>query len=103
MIVAMMKKTIVSHGTAKTMPSSESARVVSDGEEEADRHPERRADQRRDDALVADHPPHLAPRHADRAEHPELARPLEDRQDERVDDAEEADDHGERRAARRAG
>ena len=54
------------------------------------------ADQRRDHALVADHPPHLAPRHPDRAQHPELARPLEHGQHERVDDPEQADDDGER-------
>ena len=53
------------------------------------------ADQRGDHALVPDHPPHLAPRHADRAQHPELTCPLEDGQHERVHDPEEADDHGE--------
>ena len=63
------------------------------GEEHADADPERRADQGGDDALVPDHPADLPACHADRPEHPELARPLEDREDERVDDAEQADDH----------
>ena len=47
-------------------------------------------------ALVADHAPHLAARHADRAQHPELAGALEGREHERVDDAEQGDDHGQR-------
>jgi len=64
-------------------------------EHDAERDPERGADQRRDDALVADHAPHLALRHADGAQHPQLARPLEHCQHERVHDAEEADDHRE--------
>ena len=58
--------------------------------------PERAADQRRDHGLVADHPPHLTARHPDRAQHPELARPLEDGQDERVHDPEQADDDRQR-------
>ena len=68
-----------------------------------ERQAERRADQRRDDALVPHHPPRLAARQPDRPQHPELARPLEDRQHERVDHPEQADDHRERRAGRRAG
>ena len=70
-------------------------------EEHADTDAERRADQRGDDALVPDHPPHLPAGHADRPQHPELARPLEDREDERVDDAEQADDHGQAEQRRR--
>ena len=58
--------------------------------------PERAADQRRDHALVTDHPPHLPAGHPDRAQHPDLTRPLEDRQDERVHDPEEADEDRER-------
>ena len=65
-------------------------------EDEPEHDADRRADERRDDALVSDHAPHLATRHADGAKHPDLAGPLEDRQDERVHDPEEADDHGER-------
>ena len=53
------------------------------------------------DALVADHPPDLAAGHADGPQHPELARALEHREDERVDDPEQADDHATARAARR--
>ena len=65
-------------------------------QEDPERQPERRADQRRDHALVPDHPPRLPPRHPDRAQHPQLPRPLEDGQRERVHHPEEADDHGER-------
>ena len=59
-------------------------------------HAGHRADQRRDDALVADHPPDLPARHPDRAQRAQLLHPLERRQHERVDDAEQRDDHGER-------
>ena len=70
-----------------------STRATSSAAEHDPEHdPERAADQRGDHALVADHPPHLAARHPDRAQHPELARPLEHRQHERVDDPEQADD-----------
>ena len=65
-------------------------------EHEPEHDPEHGADQRGDHALVPDHPPRLATRHADRAQHPDLARALEHRQDERVDDAEEADHDRER-------
>ena len=67
-----------------------------DGEEETDDDSQGGADQRRDDALVPDHSPRLSPRHADRTEHPQLARPLEDGQHERVHDPEQADDHRQR-------
>ena len=65
-------------------------------EHDPEHDPERGADQRRDHALVPDHPAHLPPRHADRAQHPELARPLEDGEHERVDDPEEADEDRQR-------
>ena len=68
-----------------------------DRKEEADDDPEGCADQRRDDALVPDHPAYLPPRHADRAQHSELTRPLEHGQHERVHDPEQADDHGQRK------
>src|SRR3954453_9408493 len=64
-------------------------------EEDADSDSERSADQRRDDAFEANHPPHLTPRHPDGPEHPELTCPLEHRQHERVHDAEDADQHRE--------
>ena len=90
MIAAMTKTTIVPHGTAKGMRCR--ALVEERGEPDPERDPERRADQRGDHRLVPDHPARLAPGHADRAQHPELARALEDGQDERVHDPEEADD-----------
>ena len=64
-----------------------------DREEEPDRNPEGAADQSGDDALLPDHPAHLPAGHADGPQHAELARSLEHREDERVHDAEEADDH----------
>ena len=51
----------------------------------------------------ADHAARLPPRHADRAQHAELARPLEDGQHERVDHAEQARRSRRARAARRRG
>ena len=42
------------------------------------------------------HATHLTSCHADRAEHADLACSLEDRQDERVHDSEQAHDHGQR-------
>src|SRR5205823_5343758 len=65
-------------------------------EHEPEGDAERAADERSDHALVADHAPHLPPRHPDGSQHAELARPLEHREHERVHDAEEADDDGER-------
>ena len=67
-----------------------------DREEEADDDPERGPDQGRHDALVADHLARLLSSEAHRAQHPDLARALEHRQDERVHDSEQADDHGQR-------
>ena len=46
---------------------------------------------------MADHAAHLTARHPDRAEHADLARPLEDGQDECVDDPEQAHDHRQRK------
>ena len=76
-------------------PSSESATRDERRQEHADGDSERGADQRRHDALVPDHPAHLAARHADRPQHPELTSALEDGQDERVHHPEQADDHRE--------
>ena len=45
---------------------------------------------------MPDHPPSLSPRHPDRAQHPQLTRPFEHGQHERVHDPEQADDHGQR-------
>ena len=67
-----------------------------DREEEADDDPECGADQGRDDALVSDHLARLRPREAHGAQHADLTRALEHRQDERVHDSEQADDHGQR-------
>ena len=67
-----------------------------DRDAEPDHGADQGADHRRDQRLVADHPADLRLRGADRAQHPDLARPLVDRQDEGVDDAEEADDHRQR-------
>jgi hypothetical protein len=49
----------------KAKPSGEQI----DAEEERDHGPHDCADEGRDDALVAHHPPHLPARHADRAQH----------------------------------
>ena len=56
-----------------------------------------------DHALVADHPPRLPPGHADGAQHPELARALEDGQDERVRPCRRATRSRSARAGRRRG
>ncbi len=60
------------------------------------RIPSAAADRRGDDALVSNHPPHLPAGHPDRAQHPDLTRPLEDGEDERVHDPEEAHEDRER-------
>ena len=67
-----------------------------DRDEQPDHGADDRADHRRDQRLVADHPADLRLRGADRAQHADLAGALVDRQHERVDDAEEADDHRQR-------
>ena len=87
------KTTSVPYGTGEHDAVLRERRRREHREEHADADPERRADQRGDDALVPDHAADLAARHADRPQHPELARPLEHREDERVDDAEQAHDH----------
>ena len=89
MIATSAKTTSWPHGTENSTSNCDSAFVTSDGEEDAEREPERGADERGDHALVPHHAPRLPARHADRAEHPELARPLEHGEDERVDHAEE--------------
>ena len=66
------------------------------GEDQPERDPDERADQRGDDALVADHPPRLPAGEPDRAQHPDLARPLEHGEHQRVHDPEQADDDRQR-------
>ena len=95
-IATIVRTTSCTHGIAKRTSYSESARLTSSREEDAEREPDRRADERRDDALLADHPAHLAPRHPDRAQHPDLARALVDREHERVDHPEDAHEDRER-------
>jgi len=63
------------------------------GERDAEREPDSRPDEGGDHALVPHHAAGLPAGHPDRAQHPELARPLVDREDERVHHAEEADHH----------
>ena len=92
-IAAIVKTTSWSHGTAKTISSTRKARSPPRSEAEGDTQGS--ADERRHHALVPDHPPHLAPRHPDCSQHSELAGALIHREDERVDDPEEADDDGE--------
>ena len=71
------RETITANAMPSTMPSTAPiAAVITDS--------------------AADHPPHLAARHADRAQQAELARALVHRQRERVDDAEQRDDHRQR-------
>ena len=63
------------------------------GEDDADDDAEHAADHRGDHALVAHAAPDLAPRGADGAQQTDLARALVHAQHQRVDDAEERDDH----------
>jgi hypothetical protein len=51
-----------------------------------------RADEGDDLALDVDHAPQLGARHADRAQHPDIPRPLGDGQGQGIDDPEQADD-----------
>ena len=88
------------NGTLNPTPRSLSAKVVSQANSDADRGAEHAADERGDDALVADdHAPHLAGGRADGAQHPELARALVDRQEQAVGDPEHRDHdaHGQQR------
>ena len=55
------------------------------GEEYAEGQAGGGANELRDDALVADHPPHLPPAHPDRAEHPQFACAFEYREYQGVD------------------
>ena len=104
MIAAAMPASTATSVNAASMPTGiDIADVVlrqrlrdQRGQQDPQREPERGADQRRDHALVADHPPRLPAGHADRAQHAQLAGPLEDRQHERVDHAEQRHDHRER-------
>ncbi len=90
MIAAITKITIVRHGTANGTPPI--ARSKSSASPAPSGNPERGADQRRHDRLVADHPARLPARHPDCAQHADLARALEHRQHERVHDPEQRDD-----------
>ena len=65
------------------------------GEKRTDDHACNRTQQRHDHRLVAHHGSHLRARHAECAQEPELPRPFEHRESERVHDADEADQHGE--------
>ena len=58
------------------------------------------ADQGDHGGLPADHRPDLAAGHADRAQQAQLAGALEDRQRQRVDDAEQGDHDGQQPASR---
>ena len=92
----MTSSSSVTIGNVSRKPSSSSGRLITSANSDAQHEPEQRADQRRDDGLEAHDALDLAPRHADRAQHPELARALEDRQRERVDDPEQRDDDRQR-------
>ena len=93
-IAAIVKTTSWSHGTAKTISSTRKASKSAEEKSESDAQSS--ADERRHHALVPDHPPHLASGHPDCSQHSELAGALVHREDEGVDDPEEADDDGER-------
>ena len=97
------KKTSWPTGSEKPSPRSSSACDTRKREEHADRRAQQPADHRGDHALVQHHAAHLPARAADRAQQPELARALVDRQEQRVGDAEHRDHEAHRRAARRAG
>ena len=78
-------------GSSKPSPRSPERLRHEEGEQQPDGGSEQAADDGGDDALVADHPPHLAAGRADGAQQPELARALVDRQEERVGDPEQRD------------
>ena len=68
-------------------------------EREPEEEPDHRGDEAHDERLEHDRPAHLPPRGAERPQRRELARPLGDRDRQRVDDHERADeqrDHAER-------
>ena len=77
------------------MPSSTSARLRATPGQGAQGDARDGAEQRHQDGLPADDGPHLPSRASDGAQQPELARPLDDREDQRVHDAEHGDDNGE--------
>ena len=78
-------------GGSKPSPRSSSELVTSSANSNPDRRTEQPTDHRGDDALVADHLPHLSLRCADGTQQSELARPLVDREEERVRDPEQGD------------
>ena len=83
-------------------PSLQRERRDEDRADDPDHEPEDAPDQRCDHRLVADHLTDLATRGADRAQHPQLAGALVDRQHQRVDDPEQARRSPTARAARRS-
>ena len=76
------------------MPCEWSDRDERDAEARSDDDADDGAEDGQDHRLGADHRPDLAPLHADGAQQPDLVGALEDRQHQRVDDADEGDDHG---------
>ena len=62
-MATIVKATSSGTGIEKPMSYCESAWVTRGRQEDAERQPERGADQRGDDALVADHPARLPARH----------------------------------------
>ena len=62
----------------------------------ADSDPGERPGERDQQALVEHRAPHLPARRAERAQDADLARALDHRHRQRVDHAEQADDHGDR-------
>ena len=76
-------------------PSSSDGTHDGPAEEQADPEAEERAEQRDDHRLPTHRGPDLAAAHADRAEQPELAGALVDRQRQGVRDADQRDEHRE--------
>ncbi len=62
------------------------------GKQQAEEQPDHRGDDADDERLEDDRPEHLLPRRAERAQRGELARPLGDRDRQRVGDHERADE-----------
>ena len=79
-IANTISETIWPIGNENVIPSPSSAWITTNAKNSPSTSPSSAPKTRRDHALVAHHPPHVAPRHADRAQQPELARALEDRQ-----------------------
>ena len=95
MIAAMVKTMTWAVGNAKVRKSTLAIRMPARIRPEHDA--DEGADERGDHALVPDHPPRLPARQADRAQHPDLTRALEDGEHERVDDPEQTHDHRQRK------